>query len=569
MGPAMGRPKTAIFRLGDLVGVDIMANVAKNTYALVVDDEARETFKIPDFIEAMVTRGYLGKKSGSGFYKIEKDAQGRRMVKVINPATLAYEAFAKPDFPCLKAAARCKTLPEKLRAMVYGQDRGARFAWRQQAGALIYAANRIPEVADTIVEIDKAMRWGYSFAMGPFETWDAIGVAESVARMEAEGMAVPSKVGAMLAAGHTCFYKEEKGQRLYYDFNTKRYKPITASPNTLSLQQRKAAKGIVKTCPSASLVDLGDGVLCCEFHTKMNALNSELVNFIHASLETTAAEGAGLVFGNQATGGPAAFSAGADLKEMVAAAQGGQFEQITVGIRHMQAAMQAARYAPFPVVAAPYGLTLGGGCEVALGADRMVAHAELYMGLVEVGVGLLPAGGGCLNLWKQLTASLPQGVTGVNQVPLFSAVFQNIAMAKVSTSAADARQLGFMGSRDRIVFNGDTLIGEAKREVLTMLADGYQPPIRRRIKVLGRTAQGLVNTQLADMQRAGFVSTYDAFLAKKIAFVISGGDAAPGSEIDEGVILKLEEENFIALLKEEKTLQRIAHMLKTGKPLRN
>ncbi len=569
LGPAIGRPKTAIFKLGDLVGVDLISHVAANTYSMVKDDEEREKFKVPAYIDRMVEKGLLGNKSGSGFYRKEKDDQGQRVVKVINPGTLTYETFEKPKFACLQAAAKCATLPEKMCAVVYGQDRGARFAWKYLAASLIYSANRIPDISDTIVEVDNAMRWGYNFALGPFEAWDAIGVARSVERMRNEKMAVPEKVTQMLAAGHDTFYKLENGRRFYYDFTTRAYQPAEVDERALSLHNLKAAEHTVQSCSSGSLVDLGDGVFCCEFHTKMNALNAELVDFIHQSIDYVNGNGVGLVIGNQAAGAPPAFSAGADLNEMVTAALEGRFDQIAMGIRHMQGALQRARYAPFPVVAAPFGLALGGGCEIGLAADRMVAHAELYMGLVEIGVGLLPGGGGCLNLWKKVCGNIPTGVANVNLMPFFVTVFQNIATAKVSTSAADARVNGFLGPRDRIVFNADNLIGEAKREVLRMVSDGYAAPAKKKIKVFGQTAQGLVNAQLSDMQRAGYVSEYDAFLARRIAYVISGGDVAPGSEIDETVILKLEEETFLALLNEEKTRKRIEHMLKTGKPLRN
>jgi 3-hydroxyacyl-CoA dehydrogenase len=568
-GPPMGRPKTAMFKTSDLVGLDTMGHVAKNTYDLVVNDEVRDSFIIPEFVNKMIEKKLLGKKTKAGFYKTDLTPEWKKVRKVINPSTLEYEEYEKPAFPCLDEAKKAKTLPEKIRAVVYGDDKGAKFVWKAVANGLIYAANRIPEISDTIIDIDNSMKWGYNFEMGPFETWDAIGVQKAVDRMEKEGFKVPAKVKEMLAAGKTSFYKTEKGKVYYYDFNTKGYKEYVVSKSIISLAGLKGDNKLVKSCKSASLIDIGDGVYCCEFHTKMNALNTEIIEFIHESLAYVDQNGAGLVIGNQAGGMPGAFSAGADLVQVGMAAKEKRFSEIETMIERLHIAVQREKYSPFPVVAAPYGLTLGGGCEVCLGADRIVAHAELYMGLVEIGVGLLPAGGGCMNLWKKLISSVPEAVTDVDLAKFFVPAFMAIAMAKVSTSAAEARANGFLGPKDRIVFNRDYLIGEAKKEVLKMLDEGYAPPVKRKLKVFGEAAQGMINAEIFNMQSAKFVSEYDAFLAKRIAYVISGGDVRTNSEIDEEVILKLERKAFVDFLKEEKTLARIDNMLSTGKPLRN
>jgi 3-hydroxyacyl-CoA dehydrogenase len=568
-GPAMGRPKTAMFKTSDLVGLDTMGHVARNTYELVVEDEERDSFVVPEFINAMIAKKLLGKKVQAGFYKTELTPEWKLLRKVINPRTLEYEALGKADFPCLEAARAAKSLPGKMQAVVYGEDKGAGFAWRATAAQLIYAANRIPEIADTIVEIDNAMKWGYNFSLGPFETWDAIGLARSVARMEAEGMPVPAKVREMLAAGHDRFYRSENGRSLFYDFATRAYREIPAIPGAVSLAACKGSGATVLDCPSASLVDIGDGVFCCEFHTKMNALNSEIIDFMDRSLDYVERNGAGLVLGNEGAGLPGAFSAGADLVQVGTAARSGRLDEVEQMIARLHAVVQRERYSPFPVVAAPYGMTLGGGCEVCLAADRIVAHAELYMGLVEIGVGLLPAGGGCLNLWKKMTAGIPEAVGDVDLAKFFVPTFMAIAMAKVSTSAAEARANGFLGPQDRIVFNRDQLIGEAKKEVLRMVDAGYAAPVRRPLKVLGEAACGMINGELFNMQSAGYVSEHDVTLARRIAFVISGGDVRTNSEVDEELILKLERAAFIAFLGQEKSLARIEHMLKTGKPLRN
>ena len=570
-GPAMGRPKTALFKTADLVGLDILDHVARNTYELIPDDEDRDSFVAPEFIRTMLDNKLLGKKTNAGFYKTDLTPEWKKIPKVIDLKTLEYHEFERgADFPCLKAAQKAQTPGEKIKAVVYGDDRGARFAWPALAHNLIYAAKRIPEIADTIVEIDNALKWGFNFELGPFETWDAIGVGEAVAKMEADGMAVPDNVKAMLAAGHTSFYRMMAGSPHFYDFAAAAYQPLPGSPGAVSLTILKAAGRTVRSCPSASLVDLADGVFCLEFHTKMNALNGEIVEFMADSLDYISQHGAGLVIGNQAGGMPGAFSAGGDLAFMGQLAQAGKFDEMDKFLETAQLGMQAIRYAPLPVVAAPYGLALGGGCEVCIGAaDKIVAHSELYMGLVEIGVGLLPGGGGCLNLWKKLINSIPEAVVDLDLGKFFVPAFMNIAMAKVSTSAADARALGYLGPQDRIVANRDHLIGEAKKEVLKLVADGYAPPVSGSIQVMGEAGQGMAEAELFNFQNGGFVSEYDAFLARRIAYVISGGSVRSGARIPEATILKLEREAFIDFWQQEKTIARIQHMQKTGKPLRN
>jgi len=569
-GPAMGRPKTAMFKTCDLVGLDIMAHVSKNTYDLIPEDEQRESFVIPDFVGKMIENKLLGKKVRAGFYKTEKNERGKIIRKVINPETFEYAEYDKVRFPCLGDAKKAKGTANKIKAVVYGEDKGAQFAWKVLANGLIYAANRIPEISGTVMEIDNAMKWGYNFEMGPFETWDAIGVKESVEKMEGDGLEIPENVRKMLAGGNTSFYKTENGKVCCYDFASESHKEIEMSGNVVSLNILKSENKEVKSCKSASLIDLGDGVFCCEFHTKMNAINKEIVEFMGESMDYVDANGAGVVIGNQAGGMPGAFSAGGDLFYMGTLAQMGQFSEIDKFLKTAQDGIQRARYSSFPVVAAPYGMALGGGCEVCIGAaDRIVAHAELYTGLVEIGVGLLPAGGGCLNLWKKFVNSVPDAVTDCDLAKYFIPVFMNIAMAKVSSSAADARALGFLGPDDRIVFNRDHLIGEAKKEVLRMVDEGYAPPPKRKVKVLGQGAQGMINGEIFNMLSGKYVSEYDAFLAKRIAYVISGGDVRENSEIDEEVILKLEREAFLDFWKQEKTHARVEHLLKTGKPLRN
>jgi len=568
-GPGLGRPKTAMFKTGDLVGIDTLVHVANNTYNLIPADEARESFKVPPFVLKMAEQKLLGNKTGAGFYKKEFDAKGKPVKLAINPETLAYEPFENPRFDCIDRAKAAKTLPEKIKAIVYGEDRGAKFAWMVLAANLIYSANRIPEIADTIVEIDNAMRWGFNFTLGPFETWDAIGVQTGVDKMVADGMEVPEAITTMLKNGCDSFYSTQEGKKLFYDFASQTYQPAPESEGVLTLAALKAKGQIAQSCDSADLVDLGDGVFCLEFKTKMNVLNEEVIDFVKSTLPFVEENGVGLVIGNQAGGVPGAFSAGADLKFMGRYAMQGQWDKVAAFVEKAQNNIMAARYSHVPIVAAPFGLTFGGGCEICLGAaDRIVAHSELYMGLVEVGVGLLPAAGGCLYLWRKLTESIPEGVDVVDLAPWFLRAFKTIAMGKVSGSAADACRLGFLGPNDRIVANRMHLISEAKKEVLR-LADGYRPITKQPVRVIGAAAQGMVNAELHNMQSGGYVSEYDSFIGRKVAHVISGGQVRSGAEIDEGVILAEERKAFIELWKQEKTWDRVEHMLKTGRRLRN
>ena len=568
-GPALGRPKTALFRLSDLVGIDTLGLIAKNTYEMVKDDEDRESYVLPAFVQEMIRRKLFGNKTKSGFYKTEKTPQGKKITRVLNPDTFEYEEFEPTVFPCLAEAKKSQTLADKMKAILFGEDAGARFAWKVIANGWVYAANRIPEIADTIIEIDNAMKWGFNFEMGPFEQWDAVGLKESVDRMEQEGFTVPEKIKKMIQGGAESFYRLEDGNLQYYDFSENAYKPVRVSPSIVSLKNLKASGQIVRSCPSATLVDLGDGVFCCEFHTKMNAINDEIIEMLNFSIDHVDQNGIGLVIGNQAGGMPGAFSAGADLFLMVQLAMQGRFQLIEEVVKKFQDVLQKARYAPFPVVAAPYGMTLGGGCELCLSVDRIVAHADLYMGLVEFGVGLLPAGGGCLNLWRKIISGIPESVANVELGRFFVSAFTTIATAKVSTSAADARGIGFLGPNDRIVFNKDYLIGEAKKEAANMAFEGYTPPLKRPVKVMGMAGQGMANAELFNMSQGGFISDYDVFLARHIARVISGGDVRDKGEVLDDVILTLEREAFVKFWKEPKTHARVEHMLKTGKPLRN
>ena len=566
-GAPMGRPKTAIFKTSDLVGLDTMCHVSDNTYEMCVDDEERDTFIVPDFVKKMVENKQLGNKTKGGFYKKDITPEWKVLRKVIDPKTGEYVDLDRPTFPCLEAAKKCETTAEKLQAVVYGDDKGAKFAWKVAVAGFIYSANRIPEISETIVEIDNAMKWGYNFEMGPFESWDAIGVEKSVAKMEADGMAVPENVKKMLASGATSFYKLEAGKKMYFDFASQGYKPMQTSEKAIVLADLRANGKVVKTVPSCSLIDLGDGVYCIEFHSKMNALNGEMLDFMKEAGKYVEENGVGLVIGNQAGGMPGAFSAGGDLAFMLGLAKEGKFDEIDTFIKGVHEGIMGTKYAPYPVVAAPYGLALGGGCEICLSADRIVAHTDLFMGLVEIGAGLVPGGGGMIHLWRNYIDSKPGAGKLTDHAGFFIQAFMCVAQAKVSSSAADARKNGFLRPTDRIVANKDNLIGEAKKEVLKMVDDGYAPPRKKKTEVFGREAQGMIWAEMNNMKSGGYITPHMEFIAKKIAVCMAGGDVPKGTLVSEEQLMTLEREAFVDLWKTENSQKMAENIIKTGKPL--
>jgi len=566
-GPALGRPKTAIFATADLVGLDTMTHVIQGTYDNCPNDEERNVFQPPQFIKDMLEKKLFGNKTKAGFYKKEKTPDWKTIKKVIDPKTGEYGTFEKVSFPCLDAAKAAKTLPEKMQAVAYGDDKGAKFAWKVLAGAFIYAANRIPEISDTVVEIDNAMKWGYNWELGPFESWDAIGLEKSVAKMKADGFKVPEKIEKMLAKKATSFYKIEKGSKLYYDFATESYKPVRVSDTAISLAALRAENKVVKTSSSASLIDLGDGVFNLEFHSKMNAINKPMGDFMAEAGAYAVDNGIGLVIGNQAGGMPGAFSAGGDLAYMLNLARSGNFAEIDAFIRNVHAGIMGLRYMPIPVVAAPYGLTLGGGCEVCLASDRIVAHMDLVMGLVEIGAGLVPGGCGMINLWRKSTTAKPEISKITDWAGFFIQAFMLVAQAKTTMSAAEARQRGFLGAQDRIVMNRDNLIGEAKKEVLRMVEDGYAPPMKKKIAVFGREATGMIYAEMLNMKHGGYITPHMEHIAKTICWCMQGGDVPSGTLVTEEYLQSLEREAFVELWKTENTQKMAENIMATGKPL--
>lgn len=555
-GPIIGHPKSASFRLLDLVGIDIFFHVAQNLYAAVPEDEARAELQVPELLREMVQRGWLGNKTGQGFYKQVKTDKGREFY-VLDPKTMEYKPQEKVFYDSTTNAEMYDDLGERLRFIVSQNDRGAKFIWDTTARSLAYASNRVPEIVDDIRSADSSMKWGFANEAGPFETWDMLGVADTVARMEKEGLRVAPWVKEMLATGHPSFYQAGK----YYDLGKKEYQPVPRNESVILLRDHK----VIQQNDSASLIDLGDGVACLEFHTKMNALDEGIVEVANAALEEVDKNFAGLVVGNQGEH----FSAGANVMTIGLAANDGKWDEINRIANALQSFLMSLRYSHKPVVTAPFGYTLGGGAEVAMAGQRIVAHAESYIGLVEVGMGLIPSGGGCKELLRRIVSPAMQ-TPNVDPLPCLQRVFEAIGMAKVATSAEEARQMGFLTLADRVVMNRDQLIAEAKRAVLQMVAEGYRPPARGKIiYAAGERMLAALRVAIYSMVKGKYISEYDAKVGEKLAFVLCGGNLTSPTWVEEQYILDLEREAFISLCGEEKTRERIWHFLSTGKPLRN
>lgn len=555
-GPLIGRPKSATFRTLDVVGLDTFIHVANNVFEKV-EGEEKEAFTVPSFMKTMVEKGWLGSKSGQGFfYKKGKD------IFELNYETLEYEPTKKLKAPSVEMSKQAKGTANKLKALVYANDRAGQLLWNILSPTLLYSAKLLGEIADDIVAIDRAMKWGFGWELGPFETWDAIGVRQSVEKMKAEGRQVPSWVEDMLASGHETFYKHEHGRVSYYDRG--QYKPVEENEKVIHIHRLKEQKGVIKKNSGASLIDLGDDVALLEFHSPNNAIGFDIVQMINYALEEVDRNYKGLVIGNQGKN----FCVGANLAMILMEAQDDNYFEIEMVVRQFQQAMMNIKYSSKPVVVAPFAMTLGGGTEICLPASRIQAAAETYMGLVEVGVGLIPGGGGNKELYIKHLSGMPNGVEFDLQ-KVANKVFETIAMAKVSTSAAEARELNFLNAQDGISINGDHLIHDAKQAVLALYESGYKPPVRKKIPVVGETGYATLLLGAQGMYYSGYISEHDLKIAKKLAYVIAGGSVPYGTEVDEQYLLDLEREAFLSLVGEPKTQARMQHMLLKGKPLRN
>jgi 3-hydroxyacyl-CoA dehydrogenase len=562
-GPLVGRPKTATFRLFDQVGLDVMVGVAANLHELAPTDESRDVLGAPEPLRRMLEAGRLGNKTGGGFYRRGR-RDGQTVFDVLDLDTLEYRPAAGADLPIVAAARDRDDLGDRLRFLLgkATEDRGARYLRDTLLPSLAYAARRVPEIADSLVEVDHAVEWGFGHQLGPFRTWDAIGVADGVTRMEALGIQVPAWVTEMLAAGHQAFYRD--GQ--VYSPLTRDYQPVPVDPEEIDLDRLKAEGRRVAGNASASLVDLGDGVLCFELHPPASAIDAALVELgARALQELESGDWAGLVIANQARN----FCVGANLGEVGMAAYQGLYDQVGEAVESLQRVLMGFRHAPRPVVAAPHGQTLGGGAEIVLHADRVVAALETYIGLVEVGVGIVPAGGGCKELLRRVVAPAVRAAPDAPVLPFVQRVFETIGLAKVATSALEARELGFLEEHDVVVLNADHLLAAAKREVLD-LADSYTPPAREAsVYAAGLPVLAALELGVQTLQWAGQAGEHDGVVARHLARVLCGGELSLGQWVAEQHILDLERDAFLALLREPKTMERIQAFLTTGKVLRN
>jgi 3-hydroxyacyl-CoA dehydrogenase len=553
-GPLIGLPKSASFRLLDIVGLDIWAHVTKNLYDLVPNDPWRERFVLPPFFAQMIERGWLGDKRGQGFYK--RIGKGdKKEILALDLHTLEYQPSKKARFASVEGVRNIEDLPQRLRALMGLTDRAGTFLWRLFSDLVLYSAGMIPEISDRVVEIDRAMRWGYANSLGPFELWDALGVEESVSRMRKEQRQIPENVEKMLCTGAKSFYEapdhDRRPHHEYFDFLANSYKWLEDRPGITVLKDVKHAHGVVKKNGGASLIDIGDGVLCLEFHSKMNSLGDDQVSLVRAGIEETSKNFEAMIIANQGDN----FSVGANLMLVLLAAQEEEWEELEAAINRFQQATMMIKYAPKPVVSAPFGMTLGGGCEIAIHSARVQASAETYMGLVEVGVGVIPGAGGT----KEMLVRFGNA----------QKAFELIAFAKVATSAAEARGFGLLRPQDQISMNPERLIDDAKSLALS-IAPGYAPGVPRTdVEVGGAEDLALLKTGIYLARQANYISDYDTVVGEKLAYVLSGGPLSGRQTVSEQYLLDLEREAFLSLCGQRKTQERMQHMLKTGKPLRN
>lgn len=559
-GPALGRPKSATFRTLDVVGLDTFIHVARNVYDHVEDPEEKRVFQIHAFMEEMLSQGMLGSKTGQGFYKQVKQ-NGEKEILALDIPQLTYRPRKKLNAPSLQAA-KTGNRQERLRTLLFAKDRAGLLAWNVTKRTLLYAAGKVGEIADDLISIDQAMKWGFGWELGPFELWDAIGFKKAALRMKEEGDLIPAWVEEMLGSGAGGFYRTEGGELFQYLKGV--YRKVEERPEIISLDRLREEGRELKRNAGASLIDLGDGVLCLEFHSTGNALGSDIIQVARFALEETKRNYEGLVIGNQGKN----FSAGANLMMMLLEAQDENWDELDLLIREFQNFNMGLKYFPKPIVAAPFGMTLGGGYEVSAATSHIQASAETYMGLVETGVGLIPGGGGTKELLIRFMERIPEG-SKVDPQPLVNQVFETIAFAKVSTSAHEAKKLGYMRFTDGISIHPDHLLHDAKEKVLELARKGYMPPQKKRIKVVGEPGYAVLKLGAYSMYLGRYISEHDRKIAEKLAFVLAGGRLPAGTEVEEEVLLDLEREAFLSLAGEPKTQARMQYMLAKGKPLRN
>ena len=584
-GSAVGWPRSATFRTMDLVGLDVLGHVVRNMMENIHDE--RSDLKLPDFFQKMVERKMLGDKTKGGFYKkLKTDGKEERLA--LDWKTLEYRPRQKPRFPALDMAANIEDSTQRLRTLLglpvgnpgtaaglQKGDKAGQFLWNSLSDLWIYSANRIPEISDTVVEIDRAMRLGFNWEMGPFELWDAAGVEPTVARMRQEGRPIPQNVECVLSRGKKSWYTEAPSaasHRAYFDLAAGTYNDVVVPAGVGTVEVAKKSNGVVKKNAGASLIDIGDGVACIEFHSKMNALGADIVQLITQTLKPG---GPGdnfdaFVITNDAQN----FSVGANLMLLLMSVQEEDWDEVDFAIRAFQNMTQAIKFSPKPVVAAPFGMTLGGGCEISLHSAARQPHAELYMGQVEVGVGVLPGAGGCkemvLRALDSAEAVRPGGRgESVELMEAMKRAFETIATAKVSTSVEEARGLGFISKSDRVTMNRERVLSDAKARALELVRSGYEPPQPRTVPAPGENILAALKLGVHLMRQGEFITEYEVKIGNKVAEVLCGGRVSPGTPISEQYLLDLEREAFKSLCGERKTQERIQHTLKTGKPLRN
>ena len=562
-GPLLGWPKSAVFGTLDLVGLDILANMARHLRENLPDEESREVFTLPDFIAKMVERGWLGAKTQAGFYKPGHSPSGE--TQVLDLPTLEYRTPRKVHFVELEAVRAIEDTGQRVCQLVQSEDRVGRFLWKALSRTFLYTARCLPEIADRIVDVNHAMRWGFGWELGPFDLWDAVGLEKSVRRLEQEGRPIPENITRMLKAGRRRFYEPFDGGRKYFDFRWGHYRTVEQPQGILLLQGARDSPPVIRHNADASLRDLGDGILCLEFHSKMNSIGAGAIEMLNAGLQELSKSFDALLIANQGTN----FSAGANLRLLLQEIESNHWTGLEETIRSFQQANMAIKYASKPVVAAPFKLTLGGGCELVLAAPRVRAAAETYMGLVEAGAGLVPTGGGCKELLLRAVDPLPARAEMLDAV---REVFGMIRYARVSSSAVETFRMQFLRPSDSITLNPDRLLGEAKRTALQMVRDGYHPPRRtprEDVRVVGEDGLAELKVSIHIARQGGFITDHDARVATRIAHILCGGKISGPTTVSEQYLLELEREAFLSLCGEPLTQARMKHMLETGKPLRN
>ena len=562
-GPVIGRPKSATFRTIDVVGLDTLVHTANGVKDNCPEDEMRDQFVIPDFINKMMENKWLGSKTKQGFYKMTKDANGKKNILSLNLNTLEYREKKSAKFATLELTKKIDNVTDRFRVLVDGKDKAGEFYRKSFAAMFAYVQNRIPEISDEIYRIDDGLRAGFGWEHGPFQIWDAIGVAKGVEIMKDEGKEPATWVTEMLANGETSFYSVKEGATYYYDIPSKSQTKKPGQESFIILDNIRKSNEVWKNA-GVIIEDIGDGILNLEFQSKMNTIGGDVLIGINKAIDLAEKEHQGLVIGNQA----ANFSVGANIGMIFMMAVEQEYDELNSAIKYFQDTMMRMRYSSIPTISAPHGMTLGGGCEISLHADKIVAAAETYMGLVEFGVGVIPGGGGSKEMALRASDSFSEGDVELNAL---QKNFLTIGMAKVSTSAYEAFDLGLLQKgKDTIVVNKERQIATAKAHAKLMAESGYTQPVKRKnIKVLGKQALGMFLVGTDSMEHSKYISAHDQKIANKLAYVMAGGDLSEPTMVTEQYLLDIEREAFLSLCSERKTLERIQHMLKTGKPLRN